>query len=114
MLIHIRHPEYRAIEIKGESLLVHPARGGQSRLLSEGIVDVAAAVSAGLIHIVAFGENKDYAWHFFGRESFNRDRVELGQVYGGGGARLVSDGGAGGMIHLLYWHSSQRGGAALY
>ncbi len=27
-------------------------------------MDVAAAVSAGLIHIVAFGENKDYAWHF--------------------------------------------------
>ncbi len=105
MLIHIRHPEYWAIEIKGESLLVHPARG-QSRLLSEGIVDVAAAVSAGLIHIVAFGENKDYAWHFFGRESFNRDRVELGQVYGGG-ARLVSDGA--GMIHLLYLAQQSTG-----
>ncbi|HHY15591.1 MAG TPA: hypothetical protein GX521_05910, partial [Firmicutes bacterium] len=46
MLIHIRHPEYWAIEIKGESLLVHPARG-QSRLLSEGIVDVAARCGSG-------------------------------------------------------------------
>lgn len=109
MLIHIHHPEYSGIEIKGESLFIHPIRG-ESRLLLEGVTDVVAAVDEGLIHIVVFMGSKDYAWHLYGRESFNRDRFELGQVYGGG-ARLVLD--DAGKVHLLHLTRQSPGRGAL-
>lgn len=98
MLIYIQHSEYRGIELKGKSLFLHPSQG-PSGLLLEDVADVVAGVCENLVHIVAFMENKDYAWHFYGRKGLNRDRLELGQVYGGG-ARLVLDGV--GKVHLLY------------
>ncbi len=98
MFIKVDHQEYRGIELVGESILIHSMHG-DSRTLQEQVKDVAVSVQNGILHIVAFLE-QDYAWFYTGSKTLERERIELGQVYGGGGGRLIADGV--GNSHLLF------------
>ena len=109
MFIHIQHPEFRGVELAGHSLFYHTC-GGERELLHGDITDLVVTVSGGEVHIVAFLEDKDYAWYFRGERAFQRDRLELGQLYGGA-ARLIVDGE--GSCHLLYLLKQSAGRSAL-
>lgn len=104
MFIKVDHPEYRGIELVGESLLIHFMHG-ESRTLQEQVKDVAVSVQSQTLQIVAF-LNQDYAWFYAGRKNLERERIELGQVYGGGG-RLIADGI--GNSHLFYFVQQSPG-----
>jgi hypothetical protein len=109
VFIHIQHPEFRGVELAGHSLFYHTC-GGERELLHGDITDLVVTVSGGEVHIVAFLEDKDYAWYFRGERAFQRDRLELGQLYGGA-ARLIVDGE--GSCHLLYLLKQSAGRSAL-
>jgi hypothetical protein len=98
LLIKIKHPKFRSIELRDGSLVIHSMQG-KARVLQESVDDFAVVVQAELIHIVGFVK-QTYAWFFRGTDDFRSERIELGQAYGGGG-RLVSDGA--GNSHLFYF-----------
>lgn len=108
MFIKVDHQEYRGIELVGESILIHSMHG-DSRTLQEQVKDVAVSVQNGILHIVAFLE-QDYAWFYTGSKTLERERIELGQVYGGGG-RLIADGV--GNSHLFYFVKQSPGHSVL-
>lgn len=82
---------------------------GQTRVLQENVKDAGVTVQDGLIRIVAFLD-KDYAWFFCGEDDFQTERVELGQLYGGGG-RLINDGQ--GNSHLFWFVKQSPGSSSL-
>lgn len=98
MLIKIKHPKFSSVELRDGSLVIHSMQG-KARVLQESVDDFAVVVHGETIHIVGFA-NKDYAWCFRGSDEFRSERIELGQVYRGGG-RLVGDGA--GNSHLFYF-----------
>lgn len=53
MFIKVDHPEYRGIELVGESLLIHFMHG-ESRTLQEQVKDVAVSVQSQTLQIVLF------------------------------------------------------------
>lgn len=108
MLIKVDHPEYRGIELVGESLVIHFMHG-ESRTLQEQVKDVAVAIQNGTVQIVAFLD-KDYAWFYRGAKELEHERVELGQMYGGGG-KLITDGV--GNCHLFYFVKQSPGHSVL-
>jgi len=98
LLIKIRHAKFSGVELRDGSLVIHSMQG-KARVLQDSIVDFAIVVRDELIHIVGFVD-QTYAWSFRGTDDFKSERVEFGQLYGGGG-QLVSD--ETGNSHLLYF-----------
>ena len=108
LFISIEHEKHLGLDLT-DGLLSIKSKDGANKPLEDKVEHIAASVFDQQLRIVAF-LNQDYAWFLSGATNLNREKIELGHKYGGGG-QLITD--KKGNSHLFYFINQSPGPGAV-